>query len=129
MKVAFATTDGININEHFGRSGIFAVYEVSNDGYIFLEQRKFADGRDSAVEGSRGNEVEHESIMQTKVEKLADCRVIFFTNIGAPSAARLVNKGLMPLKVKEVVPIEHELQRLLDTIQNSPPPWLKRALQ
>jgi len=29
MKVAFATTDGINVDEHFGRAGLFAVYELN----------------------------------------------------------------------------------------------------
>lgn len=130
MKVAFATTDGVNIDEHFGRSGKFAVYEISPEGYAFLEEIKFAEeGRDTSAEESRGNEVEHENVMNNKVERLADCKIIFFTNIGAPSAARLVNRGLMPIKVKEVVPIEQELQRLLETIQNSPPPWIKRAIQ
>jgi len=128
MKVAFATTDGINVDEHFGRSGRFAVYDISLEGYSFIEERKFADGRDTAVEETRGNEVEHDNVMQKKVESLADCRIIFFTNIGAPSAARLVNKGLMPIKVKEIVAIEQELQKLLETIKNSPPPWLKRAI-
>jgi len=128
MKVAFATTDGINVDEHFGRSGRFAVYDISLEGYSFIEERKFADGRDTVVEETRGNEVEHDNIMQKKVESLTDCKIIFFTNIGAPSAARLVNKGLMPIKVKEVVAIEQELQKLLETVKNSPPPWLKRAI-
>ena len=128
MKVAFATTDGVNVDEHFGRSGKFSVYEVTLDGFIFIEERIFADGRDTTVEETKGNEVEHDNVMRSKVESLADCKIIYFTNIGAPSAARLVNKGLMPLKVKEVVPIRQELQRLLETINNAPPPWLKRAI-
>lgn len=128
MKVAFATTDGINVDEHFGRSGKFSVYEVTLDGFIFIEERVFADGRDTTVEETKGNEVEHDNVMRRKVDNLSDCKIIYFTNIGAPSAARLVNKGLMPLKVKEVVPIRQELQRLLETINNAPPPWLKRAI-
>jgi nitrogen fixation protein NifX len=128
MKVAFATTDGINVDEHFGRSGKFSVYDITLDGFDFVEERKFADGRDTAVEETRGNELEHDNVMRSKVESLADCKIVFFTNIGPPSAARLVNKGLMPIKVKEVVPIERELQKLLDTINNAPPPWLKRAV-
>ncbi|MBS3908793.1 MAG: nitrogen fixation protein NifX [Actinobacteria bacterium] len=128
MKVAFATTDGINVDEHFGRSGKFSVYEVTVDGFIFIEERVFADGRDKTVEETKGNEVEHDNVMRSKVENLADCKIVYFTKIGAPAAARLVNKGLMPLKVKEVVPIRQELQRLLKTINNAPPPWLKRAI-
>lgn len=129
MKVAFATTDEVNVDEHFGRAGMFAVYDISPEGCTFIETRKFAErGRDKAVEESRENEVEHDNVMQAKVAKLADCKLIYFTNIGGPSAARLVNKGVMPVKVKEVVPIEQELERILDTIRNSPPPWLKKII-
>ncbi len=128
MKIAFATTDGITVDEHFGRAGLFSVYEISPAGFEFVEQRRFADGRDNAVEESRGNELEHDNVMRNKVEQLCDCKIIYFTNIGSPSAARLVNKGLMPIKVKQEVPIDQELEKLLTTIQNSPPPWLKRLV-
>ena len=50
MKVAFATTDGINVDEHFGRAGIFAVYELTPEDYRFVELRKFADALDTAIE-------------------------------------------------------------------------------
>ena len=36
MKIAFATTDGINVDEHFGRAGSFAIYDLSQIGYHFL---------------------------------------------------------------------------------------------
>ena len=52
MKVAFATTDGINVDEHFGRAGIFSVYELTPEDYRFVELRKFADG----LESGSGNE-------------------------------------------------------------------------
>ncbi|GAB4406192.1 MAG: nitrogen fixation protein NifX [Thermodesulfovibrionales bacterium] len=128
MKVAFATTDGVNVNEHFGRSGMFAIYEVTKDGYRFVEMRKFADGRDTVIEDTKGIGEVHEDRVQKKVDKLADCKIIYLNEIGGPSAARLVRKGMMPVKVKEIVSIEESLQRLLETIKKSPPPWLKKAV-
>ena len=129
MKVAFATTDGVSINEHFGRAGMFAVYEVTPEGYKLIENRVFADGRDKEVEDSRGDNDVHESVMDKKVEKLADCKIICFTSIGSPSAARLVRKGVMPLKVKEPTTIEESLTQLVETSKSSPSPWLKRAMK
>ncbi|BCB95330.1 nitrogen fixation protein NifX [Dissulfurispira thermophila] len=128
MKVAFATTDGVNVDEHFGRSGMFAIYEVTRDGYRFVEMRKFADGRDVMIEDTKGMSEVHEDRVQRKVDNLCDCKIIYLTEIGGPSAARLVRKGIMPVKVKEIVSIEESLQRLLETIKKSPPPWLKKAL-
>jgi nitrogen fixation protein NifX len=128
MKVAFATTDGINVDEHFGRAGMFAIYELTKNGYKFIELRKFADGRDTKVEEIKGMGEIHEDRVQRKVDKLADCKIVYLTEIGGPSAARLVKKGMMPIKVKEIVSIEGSLKKLLETIKKSPPPWLRKAV-
>ena len=128
MKIAFATTDGKQVDEHFGRAGMFAVYEVLVEGNRFVELRKFADGIDHAVVDTKNAGAAHESAVENKVERLADCKLIYLTEIGGPSAARLVKKGIMPMKVKEPMPIESALKQLSETIAKSPPPWLKKAM-
>jgi nitrogen fixation protein NifX len=128
MKVAFATTDGVNVDEHFGRAGMFAVYELTPEDFHFIEMRKFADGLDTAVVETRGMGELHDDRVQAKVEKLADCKIIYLTEIGGPSAARLIKKGIMPVKVKESVTIEDSMNKLLMTVKTAPPPWLKKAL-
>lgn len=128
MKVAFATTDGKQVDEHFGRAGMFAIYEITETGHRFVESRKFAEGMDMAVVDTKDRGPLHDDAVQNKVDRLADCKLIYLTEIGGPSAARLVKKGIMPMKVKEVVPIETALNRLMDTIRQSPPPWLRKAL-
>jgi nitrogen fixation protein NifX len=128
MKVAFATTDGISVNEHFGRAGMFAIYELNNSGYSFLETRRFSEGRDSAIEETKGMGRVHDERVENKVERISDCKIIYLTEIGGPSAARLVRKGIMPVKVKEPVSIEESMLKLSETIRNSPPPWLKKAI-
>jgi nitrogen fixation protein NifX len=129
MKVAFATIDGINIDEHFGRAGMFAIYEMTEDGYQFVAMRKFADGIDQGVVDTKDLGPLHDSAVQNKVDKLADCKLVYMTEIGGPSAARLVKKGIMPMKVKGVVSIESALRQLEETIRKSPPPWMRKALK
>jgi nitrogen fixation protein NifX len=128
MKIAFATTDGKQVDEHFGRAGMFAVYEISALGSRFLEFRKFADGIDHAVVDTKNSGAAHEIAVEGKVERLSDCKLIYLTDIGGPSAARLVKKGIMPMKVKETLPIESALRQLAETIAKSPPPWLRKAM-
>jgi len=128
MKIAFATTDGTNVDEHFGRSGRFAIYELTMDGYRFIEMRRFADGRDVEVERTKGMGRVHDEKVEDKAERLADCRIVYLTEIGGPSAARLIKKGIMPIKVKEVVSIEESLAKLLETVKSTPPPWLKKLV-
>jgi len=129
MKVAFATTDGNNVDEHFGRAGMFAVYEFTESGFRFVELRKFAEGMDKSVVDTRDMGPLHDDAVQGKIDRLADCKLIYLTEIGGPSAARLVKKGIMPMKVKEPVPIEAALNQLGETIRKSPPPWLRKAMQ
>jgi nitrogen fixation protein NifX len=128
MKVAFATTDGINVDEHFGRAGMFVIYELMQDGYVFLEKRKFADGRDAEIEGTKDMGQIHDDRVRMKVDKLEDCKIIYLTEIGGPSAARLVKKGIMPIKIKETTSIEESMHKLFETVKTSPPPWLRKAM-
>jgi len=129
MKVAFATTDGENVDEHFGRAGMFAVYEFTESGFRFVELRKFSEGMDKSVVDTRDMGPLHDNAVQGKIDRLADCKLIYLTEIGGPSAARLVKKGIMPMKVKEPVSIESALGQLKETIRKSPPPWLRKAMQ
>jgi len=128
MKVAFATTDGKNVDEHFGRAGKFAIYEMTGEGYHFVETRKFSDGMDKSVTDTKDMGPLHDTAVQSKIDRLADCKLVYMTEIGGPSAARLVKKGMMPIKVKEPVAIENALEKLEETIRKSPPPWLRKAL-
>jgi nitrogen fixation protein NifX len=128
MKVAFATTDGKTVDEHFGRAGMFAIYEIGESGSRFLELRKFADGMDRSVTDTKDSGLLHDSAVQGKVDRLADCKLIYLTEIGGPSAARLVKKGIMPMKVKEPVSIANALDQLGETLRKSPPPWLRKAM-
>ncbi|HMK44199.1 MAG TPA: nitrogen fixation protein NifX [Dissulfurispiraceae bacterium] len=128
MKVGFATTDGIHVDEHFGRAGMFAIYDMTVDAFMFVEQRRFADGIDQTVVETRGMGQIHDDRVEDKVERLADCKIIYLTEIGGPSAARLIKKGIMPIKVKDVVTIQESLDKLLETVRTSPPPWLRKVL-
>ena len=128
MRIAFATTDGINVDEHFGRAGMFAIYRLTREGYSLVELRRFSEGRDKAVEESRDMKEIHDDRVQSKVDRLSDCKIVYLTDIGGPSAARLIRKGMLPIKVKEAVSIEESLSMLLETVKKSPPPWLAKAM-
>jgi nitrogen fixation protein NifX len=128
MKVAFATTDGLLVDEHFGRAGRFAILDFTPTGYARLPDLLFADGRDAAVEGTRGRGDAHDEAIERKVERLADCRLVYLNAIGGPAAARMARRGMLPVKVAERTVIAEAAERLMDQIRASPPPWLRRAL-
>jgi len=129
MKVAFATTDGERVDEHFGRAGKFTIYEFTKDGFTSLGERVFSDeGRDTAVESTKGLGAEHDAAIESKIDKISDCSIVYITNIGGPSAARLGRRGIMPVKVAEGTQIEMSVEALMRTIKDSPAPWLRKLL-
>ena len=128
MKVAFATTDGRRVDEHFGRAGMFRIYEFTKDGYSDLGPRVFSEGRDAVVESTKGQGSLHDQAVEDKVGKLTDCKVVYITAIGGPSAARLTRHGMMPVKVAEGSDIVALAEQLMEAIKSSPPPWLRKLI-
>jgi len=129
MKVAFATTTGALVDEHFGQAGTFAIYNITPDGASLLELRAIADGSlDMEVVATRGMGSLHDDAVSAKIEKLADAKIICFTEIGGPSAAKLVSRGIMPLKREPGAVIADEADRLATTMRERPAPWMRRAI-
>lgn len=121
MKVAFTTRDGITVNAHFGWAKQINVYEVSPEGYRFLHTLTFIG--DLQADGN-------EDKLVPKIEALADCTLVYVAAIGGSAAARLIRKQITPLKAQsEQDKIEDLLQRLVTTLQGTPPPWLRKILQ
>lgn len=121
MKIAFTTSDQIHINAHFGWAKKIDVYEVSPEGYQFLNTLRF-DG-DLKEDGN-------EDKLVPKIEALADCTIVYVSAIGGSAAARLIKKRITPIKARsEDDKITDLLEQLVKTLKGSPPPWLRKALQ
>lgn len=121
MKIAFTTNDQVHINAHFGWAKKIDVYEISPDGYEFLETLKF--NGDLKEDGN-------EDKLAPKVEALADCTIVYVSAIGGSAAARLIRKRITPVKAKsEEEEISEVLTKLVQTLKGNPPPWLRKALQ
>ncbi|MEA5550609.1 nitrogen fixation protein NifX [Anabaena cylindrica UHCC 0172] len=120
VKIAFTTTDRIHVNAHFGWAKEIDVYEISDDGYEFLETLKFEG--DLKEDGN-------EDKITPKLDALNDCTIVYVVAIGGSAAARLIKKGVTPVKAKsEEEKIEEILNKLVTTLKGNPPPWLRKAL-
>lgn len=120
MKIAFATSDQIHINAHFGWAKKIDIYEVSQAGYQFLETVRF-DG-DLKEDGN-------EDKLVPKIEALHDCTIVYVSAIGGSAAARLIHKRVTPIKARsEEEEIKEVLEHLVETLNGNPPPWLRKAL-
>jgi len=117
MKIAFATTDDIHVNQHFGWCKEFTIYEIKGDSFTFLKKV------DSSVE------IEDEIDKLTyKIECLEESDVLVVQQIG-PKASRMVQTcGIFPMQTSnENEKIEDILNKLIKMKEN-PPIWMRRLL-
>lgn len=117
MKVAFASSDKVNINEHFGMAPNFVIWEIEPD-----------DARLSGVVQVAATGDDEEDKIAARLAALTDCAIVYVTQIGGPAAARLVANKIHPLKSKEPETIATAVEKLQEVLRNNPPPWMKKAM-
>lgn len=119
MKVAFCTQDMQHIDAHFGWAKNIAVYRVDRQGHAFLETFQF---------GGSMFEDGNEDKLVPKLEALSDVAIVYLSAIGASAAARVVAKKIHPVKVEASETIPALLDKLVQTLNGNPPPWLRKAM-
>lgn len=119
MKVAFATQDLKRVDAHFGWAKNIAIYELTPEGYSFIEAVAFEG--DLQEDGN-------EDKLAPKLEIIKDCALLYVAAIGGSAAARVVANKIHPVKVTSPEPIEEVLEKLKDVLNGTPPPFLRKAL-
>ena len=79
MKIAFATQDLKRVDAHFGWAKNIAIYNVSPEGYRFIEAVQF-DG-DLQQDGN-------EDKLAPKLAAIKDCTILYVAAIGGSGAPR-----------------------------------------
>lgn len=117
MKVAFASTDKIHVDGHFGKSEEFYIWNIGPEIAEFSGVLQVNEG-----DGDTDDRIEARSAA------LSDCALVYVGEIGGPAAARLVAKKIYPIKSKEQEPISVVVNKLQDVLRENPPPWLRKAM-
>jgi nitrogen fixation protein NifX len=119
IRVAFCSNDGERLDGHFGSCLRFLIYQVAAH-----EARLIALREAPAAAGPLRGEA---NIMQ-RVNLISDCHLLYVLSIGGPAAARVVNRGVHPLKQDAAGPIRERLDALRQVLADGPPPWLARII-
>lgn len=119
MKVAFATQDNVHINAHFGWAKQVDIYDVSTEGYNFLNTVEF--GGDLKEDGN-------EDKLIPKINAVADCTIVYVSAIGGSAASRLLQHQITPLKAENHDDRIADVLNILVKTLGNPPPWLRKAL-
>ncbi len=119
VKVAFATDDLKNINQHFGSAERFAIYRINADGSALLEVAEFG----------KLDQDGNENKLVDKFVVLADCIAVYSLAVGPSAVRQLVSLGIQPMKLQYGSPISEILAELQQQMKNGPSGWLARALE
>ena len=117
MKVAFTSSDGKTVDQHFGMATEYHVWEVSPDAAepLVIVSPLVTDGDEEDRTTARANAV-------------AGCAIVCTQQIGGPAAAKLVARRIHPMKTGGEVPIAEMVSKLQQVLKGSPPPWLRKAM-
>jgi len=118
LKIAFASSDGITVDGHFGSCEQFIIYTLNEHQQQKVEVRLAKSGRG----------VEKNAL---RAETIADCHLMFCASIGGPAAARVIRTGIHPMKCKVIdgvfPSITDQLNQLQERMKSALlPPWLAK---
>lgn len=117
MKVAFTSSTGEMIDEHFGMAKNFHIWEIGSDASSFVE---------TITIGQQGDD--EEDRIAARAAALKDCAIVYTMAIGGPAAAKLVALKIHPMKTNSPVSLPETVNRLQEVLQGNPPPWLRKAM-
>ncbi|MBL1265707.1 nitrogen fixation protein NifX [Methylomicrobium sp. RS1] len=118
IKVAFATTDMVHVNQHFGSAKSFALYAVDPERTELLEAAEFGNLSQD------GNEDK----LSVKIQLLDGCAAVYCQAIGASAIKQIVAQGIQPIKVHEGSVIKDLLADLQAEMKSGPSAWLAKAI-
>jgi len=118
IKVAFATTDMVHVNQHFGSAKSFAVYAVDPENFEILEAAQFGE---LAQDGN-------EDKLSVKLQLLDGCSAVYCQAVGASAIKQIVGQGIQPIKVHEGCTISQLITDLQNEMKSGPSSWLAKAI-
>jgi nitrogen fixation protein NifX len=119
MRVAFTSSDGERINEHFGKATAFYLWDIEADRTSCvgkLDWHKTVD-EDAADE-------DH---ITARAAALEGCTIVCTMQIGGPAAAKLVARHIHPMKTQVETPVAEWVGKLQHVLRGDLPPWLAKA--
>ena len=119
IKVAFATTDMLHVNQHFGSARSFAIYAVDPEQAELLEAAQFGE---LAQDGN-------EDKLAYKIQLLDGCAAVYCQAVGASAIKQIVAQGIQPIKVHEGCLINNLITDLQNEMKAGPSSWLAKAIR
>ncbi|MBU5613240.1 NifB/NifX family molybdenum-iron cluster-binding protein [Geomonas azotofigens] len=102
LRVALASSDGIVVDQHFGRATRFSIYRLTDGGWEHLEDR-------DNIPACAGQE-HADGMLEQTAEVISDCRGVAVARIGVTAMDVLLARRIFPFVLE--LPVGEALQVL-----------------
>jgi nitrogen fixation protein NifX len=120
MKVAFTSSDGERINEHFGSSTSFFLWDIEPSRAMCVGK---VDWPEENEDGKAG-----EDRITARASALEGCSIVCTLQIGGPAAAKLAARHIHPMKTQVETAVSEMVEKLQHVLRGDLPPWLAKTL-
>lgn len=107
IKIAVASSDGIVVNNHFGRAKTFYIYSVNESCIQLLEKRELEPVCEM------GNH--DDDRLRENLDKLIDCQYLLVSRIGDGARAAASGVGIEAFEIPGI--IEKSIEKLIQYIK------------
>lgn len=118
IRVAFASSDRVRVDQHFGAAEGFAIYDVTPDKATLVGVAEFAE---ESMDGNEGK-------LAAKVDFLEGCAAVYVLAIGASAIKQLTARGIQPIRINEVDTLDDLLRDISTAIGAGGVAWIERAI-
>ena len=118
MLIAFASSDGVTVNQHFGWSKSFELYRITDKSAEYI---KTLDNSQDAIED------EHEKLAY-KISTVKEADIMYCAQIGPTASKMVLASKIYPMRSGENDRIDETIVKLQELLLGNPPPWLQRIV-
>src|SRR4051794_37788423 len=119
MRIAFTSSDGVTVDQHFGQTRDFRIWEVGVDSAVegdHVTALPVSEARERPPEAERrfaaGADLDEEDRIAAGASAVAGCAIVYTVAIGGPPAAKLVARKIHPMKTGTEAPIADLISKL-----------------
>ncbi len=116
--MAFATSDGIHVDQHFGWSKSFELYRVTPDSAEYVK----------TIDSSADDIADEHEKLAYKIGTVKEADLLYCTQIGPTASKMVLAARIHPIRAEENDRIDETIQKMQELLLGNPPPWLLRLL-
>jgi len=119
LLIAFASSRGEQVDEHFGSACAFYVYVVD------VVQAQLLAKKELAQEKRDGNEDK----LRPRLTWLTGCDALYCGSVGGSATRQLIQRGITPLQVSGAPTIQSLIERIQGQLSGEPEFWLANIMR